>query len=144
MNKAIERLLTLRISDVMSKNVVSLSSRTTMAAAARKLLDYAISGAPVVDERRHCTGVLSAIDFVKQQGGVSMADRERHEDLVCHHMTSAVKTIAADQTLLSAARMMCAEHIHRLPVVDEQGRLGGMITSLDIVATLINVIDEYD
>ncbi len=136
-----------------------------MAAAACKLAEHSISGAPVIDEQLHCVGVLSAMDFVKQQVLVCQEDRlpgnggnrhslraegrhqtlqveEQGKALVCHHMSPAVQSIDADEPLLAAARMMCALHIHRLPVLDRRGHPTGMITAMDIVAALLNAIDE--
>lgn len=160
MNSAIERLLTLRVEDVMTRQVFSVSRHDSMASAARSLLEHSVSGAPVVDERQACVGVLSAIDFVKQHGCTCHeADDTKHtldrddvesswqidrcrNDLVCHHMSSGVQSIAADKPLLAAARVMCAEHIHRMPVLDDRGRPVGMITALDVVAALTNVVEE--
>jgi len=50
MNSAIERLLSLRVADAMSKDVVRLSPRESMADAAETLVDHHITGAPVVDK----------------------------------------------------------------------------------------------
>jgi CBS-domain-containing membrane protein len=139
MNSAIERLLTLRVSDVMNRRVVHLSSQATLAEAARTFRDKSISGAPVVDPQQHCVGVLSATDFVKRHVGV--ATREG-EELVSHYMSTTVQGIAPERSLLDAARLMCDEHIHRLPVLDPKGHLLGMLTSLDVVAALVHAVEE--
>lgn len=144
MNSAIERLLTLRVADVMSKPVITVLTHDTMSHAAQVLLEHSISGVTVVDEQHGCAGVLSCLDFVKMQAG-PMRQRlaeEYDEELVLGSMSSDVRCVTANQSLLSAARLMQAEHIHRLPVLDDAGRLLGMITSLDIVAALVNAIDE--
>lgn len=160
MNSAIERLLTLRVADVMSKEVVSVSQHDTMDYAARRLLEHSISGAPVVDPQQLCVGVLSAIDFVKQHNctctdadGIKRSlvqeGAERpwridacRNDRVTDHMSPVVQSIAADKPLLAAARTMCAQHIHRLPVLDHRGRPIGMLTALDVVAALVAAIEE--
>jgi CBS domain-containing membrane protein len=139
MNSAIERLLTLRVRDVMNRRVVQVASQQTMTEAAGTFLEHAISGAPVVDQANRCVGVLSATDFVKRHVGRSM---DRSQEQVVQHMSSKVQSIAADEPLMAAARLMCKEHIHRLPVLDSDRRLQGMVTSLDIVAALVNAIEE--
>jgi magnesium transporter len=63
-------------------------------------------------------------------------------DMVSRFMSSGVQTIAAEAGLLEAARIMCATHVHRLPVMDEQHRPCGVVTSLDIVAALVNTVEE--
>jgi CBS-domain-containing membrane protein len=160
MNSAIERLLSLRVADVMSRQVVTVSNRDVMNDAARKMIEHSISGAPVVDERGCCVGVISATDFVRQHncacaddGGVTRTlvqeGRDRpwridacRNDLVTGHMSAAAQSIAAEKSLLAAARAMCAQHVHRLPVLDAQGRPSGMITALDIVAALVGAVEE--
>jgi CBS-domain-containing membrane protein len=152
MNSAIERLLTLRVADVMNKQVVHVSVNQSMADAARRLLKHSISGAPVVDEQQQCVGILSATDFVKKNGSrqegsptngpEAAATPPDIEDRVADHMTPVVQSIRAEASLLDAARLMCRGHIHRVPVLDRQSRPVGMITALDIVAALVNAIEE--
>ena len=158
MNGAIEWMLSLQVSDVMHRNVVRLPASSTMAEAANILLKHGISGAPVVDELNRCIGVLSSVDFVKRQHdlaesraiesshrgdpsptlGVSVFDNESIE----RYMTPVVQSTAMDASLMQAARIMDSAHVHRVPVLDGRGSPIGMITSLDIVAALVQVIEE--
>ncbi len=64
------------------------------------------------------------------------------DDLVSLHMTAAVQTVHRDASLVEAGRIMCAEHVHRLPVVEESGQVVGLVSSLDIVAALVKAIEE--
>lgn len=155
MKSAIERLMALRVSDVMQRDVVRVPARSTMAEAAGMLLQHEISGAPVVDELDRCVGVLSAIDFVKRE--CELAGCSPHLLKPCQHesdvglfdkegvekyMTPTVQSIAIDAPLIQAAGIMNSAHLHRLPVLDSRGRPVGMITSLDIVAALSQAIEE--
>jgi CBS domain-containing protein len=47
-------------------------------------------------------------------------------------MTAHPPTLHPEQPLLAAVRVMCAQHIHELPVVDETGHVIGMITEADV------------
>ncbi len=154
-----ERLNSLRVSDAMTPHVVTLTANSTMSEAADLLCEHRITGAPVVDEHGECVGVLSGTDFIHCKAeeldgnnvghvlsathpyGLYRIDEVRH-DLVRRHMTPAVQTIGKDTSLLQAARCMCCEHIHRLVVIDGQARPIGILTSLDLVATLIAVVEE--
>lgn len=60
-----ERLLDLTAGDVMTRDVATIPHRATMAEAARLLRDACVTGAPVIDERGRCVGVLSATDFLR-------------------------------------------------------------------------------
>lgn len=158
MNSAIERLLTLRVCDVMSRNVVCVEASKNMAQAATVLTQHFISGAPVVGAEGQCVGILSATDFVRcvaeSNGTQCEAEKKngatgnRHAcpapstDAVASHMSALVQTVDASQPLMQAARLMCQNHIHRLVVLDGQGHPSGVLTALDIVAALINAVEE--
>jgi CBS-domain-containing membrane protein len=144
MNSAIERLLSLRVADVMHRNVMTVSADTTMTEAAQSFLRREVSGAPVVDQREQCVGILSAVDFVRRavQGCPSRAANRSGEDHVRTYMSPSVRSIGADATLIDAARSMCGKHIHRLPVLDREGTVVGVISSLDLVAAVVHAIEE--
>lgn len=163
MNSAIERLLHLRVVDVMTRNVVQVSADETMDKAAELLNQHDISGAPVVDELGRCVGVISGSDFVLRErvrqgakissGGVERVfvqdapGRPYHiEDIagdrVSEHMSSEVQTVAASESLVDAARIMCSEHIHRVVVLDRDKRPVGLVSSLDVVAAMVHAVEE--
>ena len=164
MYAAIDRLRTLKVSDVMAKNVVVVSVNQTMEEAARQFTSNDISSAPVIDEQGRCVGMLSAADYLKrdcprqEQGGTPTAmpghSLVRDEsngslqivaarDTVNCYMSSAVQSIAADTSLLKAGRMMCTAHLHRVPVLDGE-RVVGIVSTMDIVAAMLNAVDELD
>jgi CBS domain-containing protein len=163
MAAVLDRLQSLRVSDVMNRQVVPVGVHQTMREAAAIFVQHHISGAPVVDEEGRCVGVLSAADFVHRdrptgQETTTLAAGEtavvRHTpngpwelqdespDLVSAHMAPAVQSVTAQTSLVEAARMMCTQHIHRLPVLDAAGHPQGMITSLDIVAAVVQAVEE--
>jgi CBS domain-containing membrane protein len=134
---AILRLRSLRVSDAMTKSVVQVAANQTLGEVAKSFAEHQISSAPVVDEQGRCMGILSATDFLNH-------DAPSLEQQVASYMTAAVKSIAPVAPLLTAAATMCAQHIHRLPVLDEYGRVVGMLSTMDIVAALLNAIEEMD
>jgi len=163
MNSAIERLLSLRVADAMSKDVVRLSPRESMADAAETLVDHHITGAPVVDKNGCCIGILSATDFVRerrdQRDGPPKRPAERStsgsggdatdfdavgatSNLVANHMTPQVRAVSEQTTLLDATRAMCDLHVHRVLVLDDQGRPRGVLSALDVLAAVIHAVEE--
>lgn len=164
MNSAIERLLSLRVGDVMQREVVEVPATADMVSASEILLRHGISGAPIVDYTGRCIGILSAGDFMKKSCRCGRA-RQLHDvasdtpsngratngertecatkqGQVTQYMSSNIRSTTAEQTLLDAARQMCDSHVHRLPVLDRTGRAVGFISSLDIVAALVTAIEE--
>jgi CBS domain-containing protein len=164
MNSAIERLLGLRVSDVMNTPVTTVSDSATMSEAAATLAQHEITGAPVVDLQGRCVGILSVTDFalreLRQAGAgegmlfgwqrnvvpgtehQALRVESYAEDRVDEHMSPAVQTINQTATLINAARVMCREHIHRLVIIDTEERPVGMISSLDLVAALVAAVEE--
>ena len=59
-------------------------------------------------------------------------------------MTSALQSVAMHAPLLAAAKIMNAQHVHRLVVLDEKEKPIGVVSTMDIVAAIVNAIDEMD
>jgi len=158
-----DRLQQLKVADCMNTSVVFISANDTMHEAAQVLRKGDISGAPVVDEHGRCVGMLSAADFVRREAdegngmppsAYALSERaedarpiplevgEIGEDRVSKYMSATVQSVRAEMPLIKAAEMMCVQHIHRLPVLDETGRPLGMITSLDLTAALVHAMHE--
>lgn len=160
MNDTLKQLLVVRVADLMTSEVVTVSANSTMAEAAAILSKNKISGAPVVNEFEQCVGIISTADFV---GGSESTDESNTlptpagefllarsdragvfhiahvaEDLVKQHMSSATQTIDAEQTLIDAARYLRGEHIHHLVVIDEHAHPQGILTALDIVSEVVD------
>lgn len=143
MNSALERLLSLRVSDVMTRHVTTVAADQSLAAVAGVLREREISGAPVVDAAGKCVGLISATDFVKHVGPIDgNASGAGAEMPVREQMTSTVHSTTPDATLMEAARLMCQHHVHRVPVVDAQSHVVGVISSLDVAAALVQAFEE--
>jgi CBS-domain-containing membrane protein len=162
MDTAIEKLMKLRVRDVMTREVVQVSVNQSMSQAAAIFEKHHISGAPVVDEQGHCVGMLSANDFVRR-GNLAAEDRCRdhssehvllHEqgapyaidaverDRVRCFMSPAVQGVDADASLAELGKMMCGMHVHRMVVLDHMGHPQGVVTSLDVVAAVVNAVGQ--
>jgi len=159
MNSTIERLLSLRVQDVMTRDVVMVAANSTMSQAAGLLSYRHVTGAPVVDELGQCIGVLSGTDYVHSKAEKIDGDARRHDlvvhgptgqyqieevqhDLVRRHMSPAVQTIDSDCSLIEAARTMCNGHVHRLIVIDDSSAPIGVLTSLDLVSAWVGAVEE--
>ena len=166
MDAGVTRLLALRVSEVMSKEVITVEKNQPLSRVAQTLIQRRISAAPVVDEEGICLGIISSTDFmrcaldpdsVKQPGRSASEFQWPHqgddadspheiapgsEDTAGEHMVSGVQAAYAGASLVSAARMMCAAHLHHLPVINEKGRPVGFLSTLDVVSAMVHAIDE--
>jgi CBS-domain-containing membrane protein len=142
---AIFRIRTLRVSDVMNRTVTEVNARQAMSEVAHVFIEHEISAAPVVDDEGFCVGVLTATDFLKRDSSAATDTQpplSHVADCARSFMSPAVQTIAADEPLLTAAKIMCAQHVHRLFVIDSLGHPVGVISTMDLVAMLVHVFDE--
>lgn len=149
---ALDRLRMLCVADVMTRNVVTLSSQQSMLDVARKFVEHDVVAAPVVDEQGRCVGFFSAADFLRRElklrqesagDGASPTPASRPA-VVGRFMSSNVQSLLPGEPLVRAARMMCDQHLHRVPVVNDEGRVVGIISTMDLVAALLNALDEMD
>jgi CBS domain-containing protein len=154
----IDRLKMLKVRDVMSRNVIKISKDLTMSDAAVAFAQNDVYSAPVVDEQGRCVGMLSAADFIKRErprnrdmGRPELTGRDSDDsstnklpgDMVSCYMSGAPRSVTADELLLHAARVMAAEHIHHLPVLKDERPIG-VVSTMDIVAVLINAVNEVE
>ncbi len=124
-------LLGLTAADIMTSNCIVVSADQTMDSAAEQFLCHRVTGMPVVDSAGACVGVLSATDFIwHERSGTP-------DDPVRLYMTPKVWSVSPDERLDEVGRIMCAQHIHRIPVIDTAGQAVGIISALDIVALLV-------
>ncbi len=127
-----KQLAAVRVTDVMTRDVVTVYANQEMSTAAQKLLDHRITGAPVVSYDEICIGVLSCKDFLGRQGTSDSSDGQ-----VLSHMTSPAITVSEEHNLLAAASIICSKRMHRVPVVDNHGRVVGIVSTLDIVGQVL-------
>lgn len=124
-----------RISDLMSFPVLSVTPETTMAQAARILRDKGCTGLPVVENGK-LVGVISRRDFRKLKKPITQLRRP-----VKSFMSRKVFTVESDKSPLQAARIMVKHDIGRLPVV-ENGKMIGIITRSDYMRYFYDLLPD--
>lgn len=143
-----------QVRDAMTADVVTVLPNDTLTEAALRLSRHRIGGMPVVGPRRAIVGVISEsdiiqallppdelsrsmtlLDFVTQHRGQAPA---KHAPLFVEDvMSQAVATVGPAEVLWSAASLMHRRGIKRLPVVDDDGRLVGMLTRGDVIRAIV-------
>ncbi len=146
MPSLVTRLINMKASDVMTRNPVTLSGRESVASAVATLERHHITGAPVVENGNRLIGMLSLWDIVRsrQAAGDPMEPKRTVSDsaTVMDCMSPTVSGTSPDQLLVEVARKMCVAHWHRVPVVSSDGQLVGIISTMDVLAALVNMFDE--
>lgn len=129
--------LSLTVRECMSKSLVTFREDTTIRQAMDKMLEYKISGAPVVDSNQNVLGMFSESDALR-----AILKMVYHEDdgvqLVKEFMRSPVDTVHEDTGLVDVASIFIRDGRRRLPVVNDNGLLVGQVSRRDILQQVKN------
>jgi CBS domain-containing protein len=144
-----------RVSDVMTASVVTVDRITPYKEIARLMAEHRISGMPVLKMGREVVGVVTEADLLVAQASTARRlhaaasgrtwwpHREQHVALTAGElMTTPAITIGPHATVPAAARLMNTHHIRRLPVVDDQGRLIGVVSRRDLLSVFLRPDDD--
>ena len=150
-----EGLPDVKVSEVMHREVATLHPDSPITTVVELLIDKDFTAVPVVDDQDKVVGMVSDNDLLTRGGMKVTISLKRATDLDYvrglhdslenpHHkvsevMTRQVVTITPDAILARAARLMVEKHLKRLPVVDSDGKLVGILGRLDILNTIAAV-----
>ncbi len=142
------------VADAMTKEPITVMPQTPIQEAIEILAAKKISGLLVVDENGKLVGTISESDLMWQETGVepppyfmfldsviylqnpARHNKEIHKALgqtVGEVMSDRPISITAERSVKDAARLMNDKKVRRLPVVDEQSQVIGIITQGDII-----------
>ena len=142
------------VAEVMTAEPTTVSPQTSLQEAIQILAEKKISGLPVVDESGKLLGIISETDLTWQATGVDappyvmfldsviyLQNPAKHNQEVHKALGQTVKeamsdrpvTIRGDKLVREAARIMHEKNLRRLPVVDNQSKLIGIITQGDVI-----------
>ncbi|OGY45870.1 MAG: hypothetical protein A2731_01990 [Candidatus Buchananbacteria bacterium RIFCSPHIGHO2_01_FULL_39_8] len=135
----------MKVRDVMKKEVYTVHPESTLKEVVMMLLKYQVSGLIVIDDNKKVTGVVSEkdiyrilypsysdfydspaiyTDFKKQEEEI----KNKSNIVVSEFMTKDVISTGPDEYIMKVGAIMLAHNIHRLPVINKQGKLVGVIT----------------
>jgi CBS-domain-containing membrane protein len=130
----------LKIRDIMTRDVFTLSPQATPEEAAWALAVRGISGAPVRDAMGRLLGVLSRADLSDPDRAAWRSAGKTVRDL----MTPALLTLRAADPVLNAVQLMVREEIRRIVILDEYGQLAGIVTATDVLRALADGLLDDD
>ena len=145
------------VADAMSRDPIVVRPQTPLNEAIQILAERHISGLPVVDDAGQLVGIISETDLMWQETGVTPPayimfldsviylknpttyERDLHKALgqtVGEVMTSDLVTVTPDKPLKEAAQLMHEREVRRLPVLDAEGHVIGILTRGDIIRAM--------
>jgi CBS domain-containing protein len=147
----------LKVKDIMTKELITVSPDTEIVQATKLLLENRINGIPVTDETGKLVGILCQSDLIAQQkklpipsfftfldGLITLTSMKQIEKqvqkiaaiTVAQAMTPNPVTVQPETDIEKVAALMVDRNFHTIPVVDK-GKLVGIVGKEDILKTLI-------
>jgi CBS domain-containing protein len=139
-----------RVRDIMTTDIVAVDRITPFKQIAWQLVHHQINGVPVLSLGRRVAGVVTEGDLIvakdrhagqrKRWTGTPryVSDRSRYDRLTAEQlMTAPALTIHPDTAIAGAARFMSDHHIKLLPVVDQDGKIVGVVSRRDLLSVFL-------
>ena len=147
----------LKVKDIMTRELITVSPGTEIVHATKLLLENRINGVPVTDEKGKLVGILCQSDLIAQQkklpipsfftflnGLIPLTSMKQIEKqvqkiaavTVAQAMTPNPVTVQPDTNIEAMAALMVDQSFHTIPVVEE-GELLGIVGKEDILKTLM-------
>jgi CBS domain-containing membrane protein len=154
--QALKRLMgAVRAGDLMTREVVFVERTTPLARVAETMAHHTISGVPVVEREGSVAGMLSEKDFLRQmlpegsgsfigliaeclraKGCLALPIRKQNAGDI---MNAPAITVVEATSLAEIIRLFREQRINRVPVLNEQGRLVGIVTRADVLRSLVSL-----
>jgi CBS domain-containing protein len=129
------------ISTVMTTAVAVVRGDTPFKDIVTLLADNHVSGVPVITEDQLVVGIVSESDLLHsttEQHKPFFGRRENRQHSVASDlMTTPAVCVHPDTTVAHAAKLLAEEGVHRLPVVDADGHLIGIVSRRDVLGVFL-------
>jgi CBS domain-containing membrane protein len=148
---AFERHLGLSCGDIMARDLVTVEFGTDLEEAWRLLRRHTIKALPVVDRFRRVVGIVTVADFLRQLDDTTAAGlavrlqgllrrtpgaTSEKAEVVGQIMTAKIYTARMDTPVSDLVHQLSENNLHHIPVLDDTGKVAGMVTQSDLIAAL--------
>lgn len=123
--------MSLRASDVMIKDVLTVPESTPLKEVAKLFGEKRITGAPVVNAQGELLGVISETDIIRKSNSIGAWSPSTAGQI----MTRPAVTVAPDDPLQKVCELMYERRIHRVVVAEAQ-KICGIISTMDILRAI--------
>lgn len=128
----------LKVSDYMTRKLITFSPDQSVEDVIEKLIRNRISGGPVVNDKNELVGIISEGDCIKHISESRYYNMPLENGKVEHYMVKNVETIDGNMNIFDAAKMFLEAKRRRFPIV-ENGKLAGQISQKDILKATVKL-----
>ena len=147
------------VKDIMTKKVITVKKDASIREIAQTIIDHDISGLPVVDEEGNFCGIVSEGDLMRKEFAPELPDELCILGAVIYYsglreyqdafrkiaaisaeqlMTKKVIAVHPDDDVSKVAQIMYDKHVKRVPVLDDEKHLLGIVSRRDIVKMMLS------
>ncbi|WP_437397388.1 CBS domain-containing protein [Flagellimonas lutimaris] len=140
--KEIPKETKLKVSDYMTRNLITFSPDQPVEEVIEALIKYRISGGPVVNEKNELIGIISEGDCIKHISDSRYYNMPLEQRKVALRMIKNVETIDGNMNIFDAAKKFLEVRRRRFPII-ENGKLVGQISQKDILKATMELKSEH-
>lgn len=126
----------LKASNWMSHPVITISKETTMLSAAQIMDKHKLGALPVLAGPGYVVGIITDTDIVRK---IAAQNLDSSKTLVQDIMTKQLVMGHPDQTLIELGQILVNKRLKRIPIIDSQDFLVGIISTTDIISILLQM-----
>ena len=124
------------VTEYMTSNLITFKKDNNISEVIDTLLEKRITGAPVLNEKHEVVGMIDDKDCLNVLFGSAYYNYPVGNDTVASYMSSVMKSITIEDTIVDAANIFLQTTYKRLLVMDEDGRLAGQISRRDVLRAI--------
>jgi CBS domain-containing protein len=121
----------MKLSDLFAKKVITAAPGDTLASVAHKMQEHNVGTVVIVEDQRP-VGIVTDRDLALALGAQGIVPQTRAQKV----MTTQIRTVPHDAGIYTATKFMRDYEVRRLPVVDGEGRLVGIVSLDDLLRFL--------
>ncbi len=147
----------MKAKDIMTREVITVREEDTIEEVVKLVLENRISGVPVINDENEVVGIITEADLIYREKDISIPTflplfegfifldsikkfedklRKKAAYKVKNAMTTPVITVNQNEDVHRIANIMLSKRVNRVPVIDDEGKLVGIITRSNILSSI--------
>jgi CBS domain-containing protein len=127
----------MKILEMCDTDAASVAVDATVGDAIRAMIDRHVGAVAVIDENHRVAGIFTERDVLRR---LALGEKDLQKTLIRELMTTPVEMATRDTTAAEALATMVERHYRHLPIIDDDGRLLGMLSIRNVLQAKVNTL----